>query len=371
MKTIGVGIIGASPGPASWAANAHVPALRAVPELQLRAVSTSRPESAGAAARAFGVAAYDDHRPLIDRPDVDIVVVAVKAPHHPDLVSSALSAGKTVYCEWPLAPDIAQAEELAAQARAAGTRTVIGLQGRYAPAVRRARELVASGELGTVHSTTLTGSGVAWGPHTDRGHAYLYDAANGATTLTAAAMHALDALTYVLGPLDDITATMTVAQRDVRLAEDGTPVTVTAHDQIAVTGRLGADAVMSAFYRGGASAGENLRWEISGSHGELLITSRTPGNGNLQAVELDLKARTGDAQPAQVTAAPGKDDEITRAVDALPAPAANVARLYRALAQDLRRGTTTVPDFAHALRQHRLVEAIREANRSGLRQHPS
>jgi predicted dehydrogenase len=68
---------------------------------------------------------------------------------------------------------------------------------------------------------------------------------------------------------------------------------------------------------------------------------------------------------------PGKDDEITRAVDALPAPAANVARLYRALAQDLRQGTTTVPDFAHALRQHRLVEAIREANRSGQRQHPS
>src|ERR1700691_2000004 len=107
-----------------------------MPELQLRAVSTSRPESAGAAASAFGVAAYDDYRPLIDRPDVDIVVVAVKAPSHYNLVSSALSAGKIVYCEWPLAPDIAQAEKLAAQARTAGTRTIIGLQGRYAPAVR-------------------------------------------------------------------------------------------------------------------------------------------------------------------------------------------------------------------------------------------
>jgi predicted dehydrogenase len=222
MNMIGVGIIGASPGPASWAANAHVPALGVLPEFRLRAVSTSRPQSAIAAANAFGVPGYDDYRLLIDRPDVDVVVVSVKVPQHHALVQHALSAGKVVYCEWPLAPDLGQAEKLAAQAEAAGTRTVVGLQGRYAPAVNRARELVAAGALGAVHSTTLTGSGIAWGPHTDRGHAYLYDAANGATTLTAAAMHALDALTHVLGPLEDVTATMTVAQPDVRLAEDGT-----------------------------------------------------------------------------------------------------------------------------------------------------
>jgi predicted dehydrogenase len=386
MDTIGVGIIGASPGPASWAANAHVPALRALPEFELRAVGTSRPESATTAARAYGVAGYHDCRPLIERPDIDLVVVAVKVPQHHALVAAALAAGKAVYCEWPLAATIGQAEDLAARAEAAGARTMVGLQGRYAPAVRRARELVAAGALGTVQSTTLTGSGTAWGPVTDRGHAYLYDEDSGASTLTAAAMHALDALTFVLGPLGDLTATMTAAQRDVRLAEDGTPVTVTAPDQVAVTGRLPGDAVLSAFYRGGVSAGDNLRWEISGSQGELLITSLTPGNGNLQAVELELRARTGDGPLARVLPEPGRPgheaadtaagettpadggDEVARAVGALPAPAANVARLYRAYAADLREGTVTVPDFGYALGQHRLVEAIREASRSGQRQ---
>lgn len=366
MTTTGVGIVGASPGPASWAANAHIPALRAVPEFELRAVATSRRESADAAAGLYGVPGHDDYRSLIERPDVDLVVVAVKVARHHEIVSAALAAGKMVYCEWPLAADFGQARDLAARAAAAGVRTVVGLQGRYAPEVQTARELVASGALGSIQSTTLTGSGIAWGPRTDRDHAYLYDAANGVTTLTAAAMHALDALTYVLGPLRDVTATTAVAEHDVRLVEDGSPVKVSAPDQVAVTGTLRDGAVMSAFYRGGVSAGDNLRWEISGSDGELLITSRTPGNGNLQAIELGLSVG-GSGQPelTEVSA-----DATPSAVEALPAPAGNVARLYAAFAEDLRTGSTSVPDFNHALRQHRLVEAILEADHSGRRQYP-
>jgi len=58
------------------------------------------------------------------------------------------------------------------------------------------------------------------------------------------------------------------------------------------------------------------------------------------------------------------------AVEALPAPAGNVARLYAAFAEDLRTGSSSVPDFNHALRQHRLVEAILETDHSGRRQYP-
>jgi hypothetical protein len=75
--------------------------------------------------------------------------------------------------------------------------------------------------------------------------------------------------------------------------------------------------------RGGVSAGDNLRWEISGSDGELLITSRTPGNGNLQAIELGLSV-DGSGQP-ELTGVSA--DATPSAVEALPAPAGNVARL--------------------------------------------
>lgn len=54
-ETIGVGVIGASPVNPGWAVTAHIPAIRALPGLALRAVGTSRRETAEAAAEAFGV----------------------------------------------------------------------------------------------------------------------------------------------------------------------------------------------------------------------------------------------------------------------------------------------------------------------------
>jgi predicted dehydrogenase len=245
MNKIGVGIIGASPGHTSWAAATHIPALRALPGYELRAVATSRRESAERAAAAYRVRAYHSGSELVADPDVDLVVVAVKVPRHAELVSQALAAGKMVYSEWPLGVDLAEARELVDQADAAGVRTVIGLQGRYAPEIRHAHELIANEKLGTILATTLIGSGAAWGPVTDRSHAYLYDLANGATTLTAAAMHALDALAYVLGEPASVSATMAVRQQDVRLAEDGAHVTVTAPDQVSVHGVLAGGAVIT------------------------------------------------------------------------------------------------------------------------------
>jgi len=52
---------------------------------------------------------------------------------------------------------------------------------------------------------------------------------------------------------------VSTSRRDVRLTEDGTPVTVTAPDQVAVTATVDGGAVLSAFYRGGVSRGDNLQ----------------------------------------------------------------------------------------------------------------
>ncbi|MER6121912.1 Gfo/Idh/MocA family oxidoreductase [Streptomyces sp. NPDC001795] len=228
MKEIGVGIIGASPSTPSWAVAAHVPALRALPGYRLRAVATSRRASADAAAAAWSVDAFDDARALIDHPDVDLVVVAVKVPQHHDLSAQALSAGKMVYSEWPLGVNVEEAAHLAELAAAAGVRTVIGLQARFAPAVRRLRELVAEGYLGRVLATILTGSAMGWDAVTSRRHAFLYDITNGVTTLSVSTAHALDALTYVLGDIDHVTATLAVGRHEALIAQENTTVPVTA-----------------------------------------------------------------------------------------------------------------------------------------------
>src|SRR4051812_646466 len=111
---LGVGVIGVSPS-RGWAATAHIPALRALPNYEIRALSARTAESAQAAGEAFGVeAVFADHEQLVTQPDVDVVVVTVKVPHHRELVSAALDAGKAVYCEWPLGRDLDDAQAMAA-----------------------------------------------------------------------------------------------------------------------------------------------------------------------------------------------------------------------------------------------------------------
>src|SRR5260370_8684659 len=81
-STLGVGIIGVSPV-RGWAATAHIPALRALPNYEIRALSAHSGESARAVRQAFAVeAVFSDHEKVSAQPDIAVLVVTVNAPHH-------------------------------------------------------------------------------------------------------------------------------------------------------------------------------------------------------------------------------------------------------------------------------------------------
>jgi len=349
----GVGII----GPSNWAAVSHIPAIAASPDFDLRAVSTSRRASADAAALKYGVPGFADHRDLIARPDVDLVVVAVPVTGHFDLITDALRAGKMVYSEWPLTTGLAEAGKLAALARETGLRTVAGLQGRYAPEVRHARDLIRAGYLGDVLGTTLVGSGMVWGGEvaTHR-QAYWFDRAAGANTLTSAALHALDPLHTVLGEFTTVAANLVVGRTETTVAESGRTIPVTAPDQVAIIGTLDSGAAASVYYRGGTSRGDNFRWEINGTDGDLVLTADW---GNMQVAPLTLAGGRGSDTAVRPIEVPGGGART---------PADGVARLYAALARDLADDTRTVPDFELALRRHRLIDAVERASATGVAQ---
>jgi predicted dehydrogenase len=110
-QPIRVGVVGATPL-RGWGTTAHLPALQALDEFEITAVSTTRLESATATAAAFGIPlAFADDAQLLSHPDVDVVAVSVKVPEHGRLVRAALEAGKHVFCEWPLGLDSGQAAE--------------------------------------------------------------------------------------------------------------------------------------------------------------------------------------------------------------------------------------------------------------------
>src|SRR5437588_4878993 len=245
---LGVGIVGVSPV-RGWAATAHVPALRALPGYEIRALSAHSAESARAAGEAFGVSVvFSDHQQLVIQPDIDVVAVTVKVPHHRELVSAALAAGKAVYCEWPLGRDLDDAQAMAALAAEQGVHTVVGLQARQAPAIEFVRELLRDGYVGEVLSTTMVGLSVP-GDVVVKTNAYMLDKTNGANLLTIAFGHSLDTLNYLLGEFADLWAVSAVRRPLISIEETGEQIVKTAADQIAVVGSLTSGATASIHIR--------------------------------------------------------------------------------------------------------------------------
>lgn len=358
-KVIGVGIIGATPD-RGWAATTHIPALRTRPEFELRAVATSRRESADAAGRAFAVPSYDDYRELIARDDVDLVVVSVKVPMHRELVSAALNAGKSVFCEWPLGASLDEALALSELAQARGARTMIGLQGRSSPAINYVRDLVADGYVGEVLSTTMVVSAMV-GDGIDIANAYLVDRGNAANLLTVTLGHNADIMAYCLGEFEELSARLDVRRPTVTINQTGEVIPRTSPDQAAIVARLGGGATATLHFRGGLGNGSDFDWQINGTEGDLRVT--VEGGSPPVAVTVVRGGKSGQGLadlpiPASYTDGVGEGSVGVQ----------NVAALYEKFAADQRDGTRTAPSFETAITRHRLIAAIEESARTGVRQ---
>jgi predicted dehydrogenase len=360
---LGVGIIGVSPV-RGWAATAHIPALRALPDYEIRALSAHGPEAARAAGEAFGVsAAFSDHEGLVVRPDIDLVVVTVKVPHHRELVSAALAAGKAVYCEWPLGRDLAEAREMAALAVERGLRTVVGLQARQAPAIEFVQELLCDGYVGEVLSTTMVGLSVP-GDVVIQPNVYMLDKTNGANVLTVSVGHSVDILSHVLGEFADLSAVSHLRRPLITAEQTRERIVKTAPDQIAVIGTLVSGVTASVHIREAVAGGTGFLWEINGTDGTLRITADA---AYPEIFPLAIAGSRGRGEPAEL-AVPAVLTQRSPALASLEgAPAYNVGRAYAAFAADIRNRTHTVPDFADAVRLHEVIAAIERSAASGER----
>jgi predicted dehydrogenase len=362
-SALGVGIIGVSPD-RGWAATAHIPALRALPNYEIRALSARTAGSARAAGERFGVGAvFTDHEQLVTRPDIDVVAVTVRVPHHRELVSAALVAGKAVYCEWPLGRDLDDAAAMAALADEQGVGTVVGLQARQAPAIELVQQLLGEGYVGEVLSTTMVGLSVA-GDVVGRPNAYMLDGANGASVLTVAVGHSLDLLNHVLGGFVDLSAVSALRRPIITIEETEEQIVKTAPDQIAVIGTLTSGATASVHVREAVAGGTGFLWEINGTDGTLRITA---AEAQPQIFPMTVAGAHGRNEPVEL-AVPAA---LTRRWPALTslegAPAYNVGRAYAAFAADIDDGTHTVPDFNDAVRRHEVIAAIERSAISGER----
>lgn len=148
MLPIRLGVIGCGLA----AKNLHWPALRQMPDkFQIVAVCNRTPEKARAFAQMTGVSEIEtDHHKLIDRRDLDAVLVALPIEQNAVVVRDCLSVGKHVLCEKPLAHTLAEAQQLRDFAKPAGPVLLVGENYYYRDDFNDAKALIAEGRLGEV-----------------------------------------------------------------------------------------------------------------------------------------------------------------------------------------------------------------------------
>jgi predicted dehydrogenase len=225
--------------------------------------------------------------------------------------------------------------------------------------VRYLTDLVAQGYAGEILSSTLTGSGMNWGATIpSAGARYLADPAAGATMLTIPFGHTIDGLATALGEPDVQHATLATRRSLVRDADSGDMVPMTAADQIAVTAALPGGAVLSAHYRGGRSRAGNLRWEINGTDGDLVIEAPS---GHLQMALPTVRGGHGKDRELAALEVPASYHRVAALDDDRAGSAYNVAHAYAQLLDDLAEGTELVPSFDHAVRRHQMLQDILDA----------
>ena len=351
-QPIKVGIIGVHPD-RGWASTAHIPALHALPQFRLSALSHRRIEVAEAAAKKFGFDhATSSTEQLVTHPDVDLVVVTVRVPEHLQLVTAALNAGKSVFSEWPLGMNLQDAEVMNKLAQDTGVASMVGLQTRANPTVRHMRKLVSEGYVGEVLSASIIGSGITWGEELEAAFRYTLEPANGASMLHVPFAHTMDALAFVL---DDrftcVSATLSSRRPTISIADSGEVVPLTVADQIAFSGRLSSGAVVTSHFRGGLSRATNFHIEINGTRGDIVLASPV-GYVGLGGFTLS-GAQAGEAlHPLTVP------DEFGPEADVL---IGNVRKLYELFASDRLGGTRQTPSFESAVELHRFINAVEQS----------
>lgn len=97
-----------------------------------------------------------DYRRVLDNKDVQAVVIATPDHLHMQMVLDALSAGKHVYCEKPLTWTHAEGKRIIDAVNRSGKLLQVGSQGKTTTMVAKAREIIASGQLGKVNMVRLS-----------------------------------------------------------------------------------------------------------------------------------------------------------------------------------------------------------------------
>ena len=305
-EPLGVAVVGLNVGKAHLWACQQLPAkYRVVAVCDLDADRVAR-----AAARNPGAVARTDLAEVLADPDVDVVDLCTPPALHREQIAAALDAGKHVVCEKPLVGSLAEVDELAALEAASGRRIMPIFQYRWGHGLQRVKHLVDRGVAGEARTASVE---VAWRRRADY-YAMPWRgtwASELGGVLTSHAIHAVDMLTYISGPVASVFARTATRVNDIEVEDCAVAALELADGSLATIGAtLGSSSEVTRHRFHFA--------ELSAESGTEAYTS----SGEPWVVTPDSQEAAARIEQAMATFAPGAEGyvgQLERFADALAA----------------------------------------------------
>jgi predicted dehydrogenase len=261
VQPIGVGMLGyAFMGKAHSNAYKTLAYMTWPPPLlpKLVTVAGRNEEAVAEAARRYGFSEYvTDWRALVSDERVQLFDNSGPNNLHAEPTIAAAEAGKHVICEKPLGRDAAESYETWQRVQAAGVKHMCAFNYRFVPAVRLARQIIDSGELGEI--THFRGAYLQeWGATDDALWRFDKEAA-GSGALGDLGAHVIDLSRYLVGEIETVAA-LTATFQPGRAVDDAVE---------AVVGFEGGAVGTIEASRFAAGRKNAFRWEINGSKGSI------------------------------------------------------------------------------------------------------
>lgn len=191
MEKIKVALIGAG-----YIANYHARGLQSIPGVEIAAVVAVPLPTAQEFAAKYGIAeAYDSIDPVSSRTDIHAVVIATPNKFHAPYAIQFLKSGKDVFLEKPMAMSAGEGLAIREAADSGNKLVMVGHMWRFDTDVNFVKQVVDSGQLGTIVKTKGYGIHENWGP---AGWFSQKELAGGGA-LADMGVHAIDTVRYILG----------------------------------------------------------------------------------------------------------------------------------------------------------------------------
>ena len=263
-----VGIVGAS-----FARAAYLPALRHVPGAEVVAIASGRIDSARSAADEFGIAAaYADWQEMLDRHDLDLVLIATPTDLHAPITLAALDRGAHVLCEKPTAMNAGEATAMLDKAEALGRLHMIDHELRFNPNRAKVAAMIAGGDLGEIRHVNIANIGASWANPASRPKGDWWSLAeHGGGRLGANGSHQVDMLRWWLGPVASVVGQALTVIPDRIDKTSGEAWTATADDLSYFTLQMASGALAQVFMSGVAANNIGNLTQVFGSKGSIVL----------------------------------------------------------------------------------------------------